>query len=521
MDVGSRDELKLPDGTTFGKVTAADRTARTIDISKGPIQADRHPTAAFAHRYVRTDVLEDAIYAVGEKIIADGALAVGPRDSDRAARDLLLASAPRLRSGVFGSEEPEDEFAIRTVGDLDDTVLAIQGPPGAGKTHCAARMILALVSEGKKVGVTATSHRVIRNLLDAVGRAAGELGSSVRLAHKCDDEDIGVGASAVTVITNNEKALRLLQANQADVVGGTAWLWARDEFVGAVDVLFVDEAGQIALANAIAVSRAAKSLVLLGDPQQLQQPHKGSHPDGVSVSALQHIIGEHLTVAPARGIFLPVTWRLAPDVCSFTSELFYEGKLKSKPGLERQRLSGAQEFDGNGLWVVEVDHDANRNFAPEEVEVVANLVSRLTAPGTLWTNEAGESRQLTGQDILVVSPYNAQVSRLAERLAAGGVRVGTVDKFQGQEAPVVIYSMATSRPEDAPRGMEFLYSSNRLNVSTSRARCAAVLVASPKLLEPECRTPRQIRLANALCRFRELAQVVDVRQASRSFAPGG
>jgi uncharacterized protein len=450
------------------------------------------------------------------EVAASGVLAVGPQDSERVAKDLLLARSPRLRSGVFRSEEPEVEFAVRTVSDLDDTVLAIQGPPGAGKTYCAARMILALVAQGHRVGVTATNHKVIRNLLDAVVRGAGEIASSVRLVHKCDDDETGTGATTVCVVGSNDEALKLLKDGQADVVGGTPWLWARDAFVGAVDVLFVDEAGQIALANALAVTRAAKSVVFLGDPQQLEQPRKGTHPDGVNVSALQHILGENLTIAPDRGIFLPVTWRLAPPLCSFASELFYEGRLRARAGLERQCLSGTGEFHGNGLWLVEVDHDGNRNFAPEEVDVVVDLVARLTASGTQWTNEAGESRQLTGQDILVVSPYNAQVNRLAERLAPTGVRVGTVDKFQGQEAPLVIYSMAASRPEDAPRGMEFLYSLNRLNVATSRARCGAVLVASPNLFEPECRTPRQIRLANALCRFRELARFAKAGRASRS-----
>ena len=173
------------------------------------------------------------------------------------------------------------------------------------------------------------------------------------------------------------------------------------------------------------------------------------------------------------------------------------------------RLVGIGEFDGSCLWVVEVDHDGNRNWSQEEIDAVATLVTRLMAPAARWIDEHGKENIVTGQDILVVSPYNAQVSRLQERLAPTGVRVGTVDKFQGQEAPVVIYSMATSRPEDAPRGMEFLYSLNRLNVATSRARCAAILVASPRLFEPECRTPRQMKLANALCRYREMAQVVN------------
>ena len=158
-----------------------------------------------------------------------------------------------------------------------------------------------------------------------------------------------------------------------------------------------------------------------------------------------------------------------------------------------------------------MDHDGNRNSSTEEVEIVVQLVARLVAPWARWFDENDNDHQMTGSDILVVSPYNAQVSRLAERLEPTGVRVGTVDKFQGQEAPVVIYSMATSHPEDAPRGMEFLYSLNRLNVATSRAKCAAILVASPRLFEPDCRTPRQMKLANALCRCRELGRSVSIK----------
>jgi superfamily I DNA and/or RNA helicase len=196
---------------------------------------------------------------------------------------------------------------------------------------------------------------------------------------------------------------------------------------------------------------------------------------------------------------------LCPRISAFTSELFYENRLASKPGLERQRLNGAGDFDGNGLWVVKASHDGNRTSSIEEIDLVVALVQRLTAKGVHWTDKDGYEAQVVGSDILIVAPYNAQVSRLMERLAPTGACVGTVDKFQGQEAPVVIYSMATSRPEDAPRGMEFLYSINRLNVATSRARCAAIVVANDRLFEPECRTPRQMKLANALCRYREIA----------------
>jgi uncharacterized protein len=227
----------------------------------------------------------------------------------------------------------------------------------------------------------------------------------------------------------------------------------------------------------------------------------------VDVSALEHILGDEQTMPKDRGIFLEVTRRLAPSICDFTSEVFYDNRLGPLPGLERQRLSVSAELPAVGLSVLDVPHDGNRNHSPEEVEAVASLVAKLLTTGNSWTDEHGATWPLNGADVLVVAPYNAHVNRLLERLADvdASVRVGTVDKFQGQEAPVVIYSMATSRPEDAPRGMEFLYSLNRLNVATSRARCLAVLVASPRLFEADCRTPRQMHLANALCRYREMA----------------
>lgn len=504
MEIRPGDELKLKDGKNLGDVVAVDRTVLTIDVRKGATQAANHPTAAFAHSYVDTGVIERAIYQIGEQV-AEGT-------SGAVVRNLLLALPPRLSSGAFASRPNESavDFAVRIVGDLDQTVLAVQGPPGSGKTFSGAHMICALIRQGKKVGVTATSHKVIANLLAAVRTAGGDTKTTVRLAHKREEDEDEAAAVGVQVLASNEAALEALESDTANVLGGTAWLWARPEFASSVDVLFVDEAGQMSLANVLAVSGAAQSIVLLGDPQQLEQPQQGSHPEGVNASALQHMLGKHQTIPPDRGIFLPITWRLAPNICSFTSELFYESRLQSKPGLEHQCVVGAGVFDGSGLWVAEVDHDGNRNWAAEEINAVASVVERLTARGARWIDEHDKEKLLTAQDILVVSPYNAQVSRLRERLTSTGVRVGTVDKFQGQEAPIVIYSMATSRPEDAPRGMEFLYSLNRLNVATSRARCAAIVVASPRLFEPECRTPRQMKLANALCRYREMARLAPV-----------
>ena len=217
------------------------------------------------------------------------------------------------------------------------------------------------------------------------------------------------------------------------------------------------------------------------------------------------MLGVHKTIPDDRGIFLSETWRLSPSICQFTSELFYEGRLRSRDGLEKQVLSGAPPYEGSGLWFEPVEHDGNRDVSLEEVSAVEAIVDRLLGKASRWTDEKGESKRLTSADILVVAPFNRHVNRLQEALESRGIHVGTVDRFQGQEAAVVIYSMATSRPEDAPRGMEFLYDLNRLNVATSRARCACILVASPRLFEPECKTPRQMRLANALCRYLELS----------------
>jgi predicted RecB family nuclease len=504
-----RGELRLKDETILGKVVGVDRVARTVDVQKGPTQAEVHPADVFEFTYIRTEVLENSICSIAESVIEDQSANWSKSAHHAASRALLLALAPQLRSGTFGAPASDDVIAHlrKSVLSLESSVLPVQGPPGAGKTYAGSEMICALAAAGKKIGIAATSHKVIRNLLNAVAVAATRHGITIALGHKVDDED--AQPSGIAPFKSNDEVSAALASGTVQVVGGTAWLWSREDLVNSVDVLFVDEAGQMALANVLAMSPSANSVVLLGDPQQLEQPRRGSHPEGVSVSALEHMLVGHKTIPDDRGVFLTQTWRLCPALSAFTSELFYESRLQSRPGLECQKLTGAGDLDGNGLWMVRASHDGNRTSSMEEIEIVAELVNRLVSKGVIWSDKHGTESPLVGPDILIVAPYNAQVSRLIERLAPTGVRVGTVDKFQGQEAQVAIYSMATSRPEDAPRGMEFLYSINRLNVATSRARCVAIVVANDRLLEPECRTPKQMKLANALCRYRELARIAN------------
>jgi uncharacterized protein len=385
---------------------------------------------------------------------------------------------------------------------LQDSWLAVQGPPGSGKTYLGAALAVELVRLGRKVGVTANSHRVIGHLLDEVGARAAESGIGVTIGQKTDASGKCTSDTARPYERYGE-LLQALEAGEMNVVGGTPWLWSRPEFASAVDVLVVDEAGQLSLANTVAVSTSTRNLVLLGDPQQLDQPLQGAHPPGAEASALGHVLAGEPTMPRERGLFQDRTRRLHPDLCRFTSEAFYEGRLTSEEWLARQGLAGPGRFSGTGVRFVPVPHAGNRNDSPEEAAVVASLIRELVEGGATWTDAGGSPHALTWADVLVVAPYNAQVAEIARALPAA--RVGTVDKFQGQEAPVSIYSMATSSPEEAPRGMEFLYSLNRLNVATSRARCLAAVVASPALIRVRARTPRQMRLANALCRFIELA----------------
>jgi hypothetical protein len=450
----------------------------------------------------------EALFRIGEFVAANGVEAAG---RFRAGRDLLLRRPPRLAGSGTLEALPGEEVkntACRIASTLEDSVFAIQGPPGAGKTFTGARMICDLVKLGKKIGVTALSHKVIRHLLEEVADAGTEMKTrGVRCMQRTDEE----GPTAdISIAQDNEEALAALESGEANVLGGTSWLWTPEAASETVDVLFIDEAGQMALADVLAVSQAAKSIVLIGDPQQLERPLKGSHPEGAEKSALEHLLNGRKTIPADMGFLLPETWRLHPKVCEFTSEMFYEGRLVSRDFLRNRVMEGHAWLSGAGLWFVPVEHQGSRNSSAEEVEVVSRIVEGLLKPEVKWFGSAGNPRCLKEEeDILIVAPYNAQVSDLLARLPR--MRIGTVDKFQGQEAPVVIYSLTTSSPEEAPRGMEFLYSLNRLNVATSRAMTAVIVVGNRRLFEPECRTPRQMQLANALCAYREMAMEIDPR----------
>ena len=388
--------------------------------------------------------------------------------------------------------------AVDAALSLSDSYLFVQGPPGSGKTHVGADMALALMQAGKRVGITAQSHRTIHNFLAKVEEVAYQRGYAFAGCKKSSGGETDY-PSQYGFIRNSSRngdlhdpALQLL--------AGTAWLFSRPEFAHHLDALFIDEGGQFSLADTIAVGTSAHNLILLGDPNQLAQVRQGAHPPGAGKSALEYLLGEDETVRPKMGIFLSHTWRLRPEICQFTSQAFYDGRLEPNEAACSRSIAGA-----NGLLFLAVEHEGNRQRSSQEADAIHAAIEALV--GTNYSDNDGQ-RRLRHEDILVVAPFNAQVRLLRDRLPAQ-VRVGTVDKFQGQEAPVIFYSMASSSGEDVPRGLEFLFSKNRLNVAISRAQCLAVLVASPRLLEASCKTIEQMRLANSLCLLVEMASVLD------------
>lgn len=495
LDTGK--DLYEPKGGKVGSIYDFSLEERIVHIKKTGATADIHANSLFIRDLVPPGVLVPSLFRFAKEVIDSG---IDGEGAYRAGRDLLLK---RTLRGIEGANverketENIEEYSLRLVENLKNGVLPVQGPPGTGKTYLGGGLIAELARQGKKVGVTAVSHKVIRTLLDKALERSRENGSPIVIRHK------GNSADEVT-FTKNEDALAFLQ--QGAVVGGTSWLWANDNLEDALDYLFVDEAGQMSLTNVLTISRAAKNIILLGDPQQLEQPTKGAHPENADVSALEHILDGHKTMPIDKGVFLDTTWRLNPKIALFTSILYYEGRLKAKEGLENQVIDGESPFIGGGLFLVPMNHEGNQSQSLEEVDKMRDIITHLLSAGLTWTDREGRTYPLEEKDILIIAPYNAQVSVLKEALHQ--ISVGTVDKFQGQEAPVVIYSMTSSSPQDAPRGMSFLYSPNRLNVATSRAKCISILVASLNLFEAECNTIEQMRWANGLCLYREMSMEI-------------
>lgn len=497
------DELVDPETGAGVNVVEIDEDQSVVWIRRGKARdGEPLPRAIAPGGPYNTDVQRNAVAVLAERVRDCGLGACGRLD---ASVDLLLGRPPRFMTGAPPLAEGRVDLAVLAdqVATLDRSAVFIQGPPGAGKTYTGGRVAVDLMRRGKRVGVAATSHKAISKLLEEIDEAADECGFEFRGHQKCDPESDGaVRSDRIEVI--DDSAAVAASDDDVKLLAGTAWLWAREDMSEKVDVLLIDEAGQVSLADALAMAQGARSVVLLGDPQQLAHVSQGTHPRGSGASILQHLLGDRDTVAPGEGVFLDRTWRMHPDVCRFVSDTMYDSRLFPIDGLERQAIA-ARGLSGAGLRLLEVEHRDNRQSAPEEAAAIAAEIDALLDGGR-WTDRHGVERPLTLDDILIVAPYNAQVRCLRSRLPHGA-RVGTVDKFQGQEAPVVFFSMTSSSGDDVPRGMDFLFSRNRLNVAVSRAQAMAVVVCPPRLLWARCATVEQMRLVNMLCRFAEAARM--------------
>ena len=411
-------------------------------------------------------------------------------------------------------QRKDDVVAIATSTALEmlGSCLIIQGPPGTGKTYTASKVIIALLAEGKKVGITSNSHKAILNVLEECGRLLRSEGKPL----------VGVkaGGDSETEVFNDNPELKYAKdwrdamgKYQSGIIGGTAWLFSRSEWENKLDYLFVDEAGQVPLANAVAMARSASNIVLLGDQMQLEQPIQGTHPGDSGMSCLQYALKDeslsvpdapvyHAIVPPQTGLFLGESRRMHPKVCKFISDSIYEGRLTSHIDCENQQISIGDSSQvvtkQNGVVFLAVEHEGNIQQSDEEADKAVEVFNELL--GKAFTDSDGKVRPLVLKDFLFVTPYNAQV-RTLKGVLPSGARVGSVDKFQGQEAAVCVISLCSSYGEYGSRGLSFILDKNRLNVAISRARCLAIVIADPRIAQTAVSSFNEMTLVNLFCKL--------------------
>jgi predicted RecB family nuclease len=471
-----------------------------VEIKLGPsVDAAPDSLSLFPDEHVSSKTIAEAVLRYVEAWSQGDILS-------RAVDDLIHRRKPRVKGhkkGPLVSDEADIlSESIDVISRMNRTVLCIQGPPGTGKTYTAAHAILQLLQDNKKVAVTANSHKAILNVLHAVHQAMQEADVDFPLVKvRGNDDDPLIQSGVIQYVPESNQAVNALGGGPL-VMGGTAWVFCRPELQGEFDYLFVDEAGQFSLANVVATGLSADNIVLVGDQMQLAQPMLGAHPGDSGKSALEYLLGGHATIPPHFGIFLNQTWRMHPNICGFISEAVYEDRLHAHPKTSKQGVSVPADGSGvvdkeAGIVFVPVEHEGNTQGSQDEADVIEKIITELM--GQTVSHFGGKkTTPLTLEDILIVAPFNMQVRLLQDRLGAQA-RVGSVDKFQGQEAHVVIVSMCSSTLEESPRGAEFLLDPNRINVAVSRARSLAIVVGSPDILRSRCQTIKEMELLNLYC----------------------
>jgi predicted RecB family nuclease len=451
---------------------------------------------------ISAESLKEAIFRFADNIIAGSG-------KYPALEAILNQEVPRIRGrhkehAIIDDSSETMSQIIESVSELDYSYVFIQGPPGTGKTYAGSRIIVELLRRQKRVGVSSNSHKAINNLLAAVEAVAAQKKVMFRGVKKStDNEDSLFAGKYIKDVFSNEG----VYDDNWQLIAGTAWLFSDGNLDQKLDYLFVDEAGQVALANLVAMGTSANNIILLGDQMQLSQPIQGVHPGRSGESSLDYLLNGVATIPPERGIFLKTTWRMHPNICSFISDAVYDGRLVPARSNMRQRLQLGFEahpvLKQTGIFYVPIEHDGCSQRSQEEAQLVLEIYTDLLKQH--FISKQGKSHPIMTDNILVVAPYNMQVN-LLRRMLPRGARVGTIDKFQGQEAEVVIVSMTTSNGDYLPRFIEFLYSKNRLNVALSRAKCLALLIASPALMAVRCRTVEEMALVNTLCWVKDYSE---------------
>ncbi|MFN8658896.1 MAG: TM0106 family RecB-like putative nuclease [Candidatus Obscuribacterales bacterium] len=417
--------------------------------------------------------------------------------------DFLRRNRPRVNDG--GTGPILKTTIIDAVRNLQSSTLCIQGPPGSGKTYSGSKIIIDLLRAGKKIGVTSNSHKAIAKLLSEVDRDAKAAKLSFAgVKIQSDDEDFHLEGTVFDAESSASEVFAGGGRSRYDLIGGTAWAFSDETAVGALDYLFVDEAGQVSVANLVGMAPSTKNIILMGDQMQLSQPTKGAHPEDSGQSSLQYLLQDKQTIPADFGIFLSKSYRMHPDVCSFISSAVYEGRLEAEARTAQREIlvpSGCGIGKSTGIVYVPVEHEGNNQGSDEEAAVIGELIAELLK--CKLRCEDGAVRPIKPTDILVVAPYNMQVRILKNHHVR--THVGTVDKFQGQEAPIVIVSMCASDGNESARGLEFLFSKNRLNVAISRAQCLAFVVGNPRLGQTACSRVEQMEMINLFCRLTQIA----------------
>lgn len=515
----SSQECKLEEGKTvlFCHSLRATFTISTLDLIEGKLSlrisqkklneefGSHFPPVGslLIYEFVSTKEIQTALTSIGQKQLSGGL------------PDTILALLSRVPPAVALQQAHEDTItaATRVTLEMSGSCLTIQGPPGTGKTYTASQVIIALLAEGKKVGVASNSHKAVVNLLCECGKQMRMRGLSL-CGIKAGGEGEGELFADNPGIVYIKEGRNAAASYRDGVIGGTAWLFGRPEWENSLDYLFIDEAGQVSLANAVAMTRSAKNLVLLGDQMQLEQPVQGTHPGDSGMSCLQYALKDELlskpdapvyhAIVPAeKGLFLGESRRMHPEVCKFISESIYEGRLNSHIECQNQKVAIGDSFPSliskeNGIIFLGIEHDGNVQQSNEEAEKIVEVYEELL--GKAFTESDGSVKPLALDDFLFITPYNAQVRTLKAILPVGA-RVGSVDKFQGQEAAVCILSLCSSYEEYGSRGLKFILDKNRLNVAISRARCLAIVVADPRITRTSAHSLSEMALVNLLCKL--------------------